>query len=350
MGGCVITITIDIAYLASFTAKLAFHVSGQQLVHFTATFCKEPTEPLLRMLGESVSLLPPQCLLPRVWLAEKRLPAKAEPDWLKLEYWCDKMQQFRLEKLLSRCSGRDLVRLQCQRSPSIGAWLSAIPSRALGMEISPPIYRILLCWWLGLPLVASTDNDDTLDCPFCGDAMDCYGDHILCCNKAEFYSRHQAVVKCATAFLAAAGLRVANEVQIEGRERPADIFVDWWTTADPVAIDVTVTHPLAPSLGLNVRAAKAAAAAREKQKLAKYAHLIQDKHLNFIPAAFTTFGALGPEATRFVDDAADFYSAKRTVDRGVCRMQLVQRVQVALLHEVGKRLLGGIQAEEEEDF
>ena len=55
--------------------------------------------------------------------------------------------------------------------------------------------------------------------------MDSYGDHLLCCNKAEFYSRHQAVVKCLTTFLAAAGLRVANEVQVEGRERPADIFV-----------------------------------------------------------------------------------------------------------------------------
>ena len=79
--------------------------------------------------------------------------------------------------------------------------------------------------------------------------MDSFGDHLLCCNKAEFYSRHEAVVKILTAFLAAAGLRVANEVQVDGRQRPADIFVDRWTTADPAAIDVTVTHALAPSLG-----------------------------------------------------------------------------------------------------
>ena len=245
---------------------------------------------------------------------------------------------------------KDLVRLQCQRSPSIGAWLSAIPSRALGLEISPPLYRILLCWWLGLPLTATSANHGThACCPFCEQAMDSYGDHLLCCNKAEFYSRHQAVVKCLTTFLAAAGLRVANEVQVEGRERPADIFVDRWSTADPAAIDVTVTHPLAPSMGLNIRSAKAVAAAKEKQKVAKYAHLIRDKRLNFIPAAFTTFGALGPEATQLIEDAAGFYSAKNAVDRGVCRTQLVQRVQVALLHEVGKRLLAGIQAEEDDD-
>ena len=34
---------------------------------------------------------------------------------------------------------------------------------------------------------------------------------------------------------------------------------------------------------------------------------------------------------------------------GGCVVQLVERVQVALLHEVGKRLLVGIQADEGED-
>ena len=106
---------------------------------------------------------------------------------------------------------------------------------------------------------------------------------------------------------------------------------------------------MAPSLGLNIRSAKSVAAAKEKQKVAKYAHLIRDKRLNFIPAAFTTFGALGPEATQLIDDAADFCSAKNAVERGACRTQLVQRVQVALLHEVGKRFLAGIQAEEDDE-
>ena len=177
--------------------------------------------------------------------------------------------------------------------------------------------------------------------------MDSFGDHLLCCNKAEFYTRHQVIVQCLTAFVAAAGLRVANEVQIDGRERPADIFVDRWTTPDPAAVDVTVTHPLAPGLGLNLRLAKEAAADKEKQKTTKYARLITEKKLHFIPVATTTFGAMGPQATQFIDDAADFYSAKCAVDRGLCRKQLVERVQVALLQEVGKRLLAGIQADED---
>ena len=61
-----------------------------------------------------------------------------------------------------------------------------------------------------------------------------------------------------------------------------------------------------------------------------------------------TFGALGPHALKFVDDAADRYSVKCAVDRDVCRTQLVQRVQVALSTRLAS-LLSGIQAGEEED-
>ena len=198
-----------------------------------------------------------------------------------------------------------------------------------------------------MPLAFPSEcQEGPVECPFCGEASDCFGDHVLCCNKAEFCTRHQVLVKCLTAFAAAAGLHVANEVQIDGRQRPADIFVDRWTTADPAAIDVTVSHPLAPSLWLNVRSAKELANTKEKQKIAKYAHLIAEKQLHFIPVAITTLGALGPQATQFVDDAADFYTAKCAVDRGLCRKQLVERVQVALLHEIGKRLLAGNQAGE----
>ena len=57
----------------------------------------------------------------------------------------------------------------------------------------------------------------------------------------------------------------------------------------------------------------------------------------------TTFGVFGPQAAQFVDDAADFYSAKCAVDRGVGRRQLVERLQVALLQEVGKRLLAAVR-------
>ena len=128
------------------------------------------------------------------------------------------MHQCRWENLLSQRSGRDLVRLQRQHSPSIGAWLSAIPSSALGTEIPPSVFRILLRWWLGLSissLAAEADGPLSLlqqsgvlhPAPSPREVPH----NVLCCSR----------------------VRATNEVQIEGRERPADIFLDRWTTADP---------------------------------------------------------------------------------------------------------------------
>ena len=48
-----------------------------------------------------------------------------------------------------------------------------------------------------------------------------------------------------------------NNVGVGGRERPADIYVTRWTDNEPVAVDVTITHPLAPHLGVNQQQARA---------------------------------------------------------------------------------------------
>ena len=69
LAGCGLTRSTDIAPLASFTGRWTFHVSGSQLVNFPVTFCADTNEPLLRTLLAAAELLPPQVLLPRVWLA-----------------------------------------------------------------------------------------------------------------------------------------------------------------------------------------------------------------------------------------------------------------------------------------
>ena len=65
------------------------------------------------------------------------------------------------------------------------------------------------------------------------------------------------MVDTLTHFIRAAGQRVANEVGVVGRERPADLFLERWNEGGAAAVDVTVTHPLAPSLGWVAQAARA---------------------------------------------------------------------------------------------
>ena len=85
LAGCGLTRANDIASLAAFTGRWSFYDKGREAVHLPKAFIPEPPESLLRFLNDAVQRLPAQFLLPRLWLAEKRLPENAEADWLKLE-------------------------------------------------------------------------------------------------------------------------------------------------------------------------------------------------------------------------------------------------------------------------
>ena len=140
-GGCGLTRASDIAALASFTGKMGHSRRWQPACPFpsnvlcrfkraTAAHVAEDCSSLHSRVGKKTcffciicffsstkknmffsnpTLLHSFFLLPPLWLAENRLPAKVEPQWLKLDCWSEKMQQFRWEKPRSQCSGRDMV-------------------------------------------------------------------------------------------------------------------------------------------------------------------------------------------------------------------------------------------------
>ena len=56
-----------------------------------------------------------------------------------------------------------------------------------------------------------------------------------------------------------------------------------------------------------------------------------------MPFPLSTFGELSTYA--FVDDACTFYSARQQLSFGESRNQLMQRIETALMQQIGKRLL-----------
>ena len=102
--------------------------------------------------------------------------------------------------------------------------------------------------------------------------------------------------------------------------------------------------PLGTKLGAQCAPSQRSGGDQGAQKNLQIRPFDQGQTTELHPGGITTFGAMGPQTTPFVDDAANFYSAKCAVERGVCRRQLVERLQVALLQGVGKRLLAAINS------
>jgi len=141
--------------------------------------------------------------------------------------------------------------------------------------------------------------------------------------------------------------RVANEVTVSNKKRPADIFVSHWSDNGPLAVDVTVTHPLAPSLGMSVSAARSALEIKEQRKVQKSSDICTEVGLEFAPFALSTFGELGRKASDILSTVVDLYAAKHDLLRSLAAFRLRQLIQVALMRSVAKRLLIACQAKGE---
>ena len=70
--------------------------------------------------------------------------------------------------------------------------LTAIPAASLGLELSDAMYRMLAKFWMGAPLLSSTNGVATY--PFCSEDTDFFADHFLCCKRYDFHAQYDAVV------------------------------------------------------------------------------------------------------------------------------------------------------------
>ena len=184
-----------------------------------------------------------------------------------------------------------------QDTPNAGLWLTAYPERHTGSHFSPPEFQALLRFRTGLPQTTSP----TCTCARCGTPMDTNGDHALSCAASGLYRRHNRIRDVMWSLCKTAGWNPESEIALPGNlQRPADILL---RTAEvkPVALDVTVSHPLcnsAPS------AAHENVAASSEQAEANERHLYQEvcyrAGWKFRPIAMETTGALGPSAQSFV--------------------------------------------------
>jgi len=299
------------------------------------------------LLEKVCKYVPAACAIPRLWLANHQMPPETSPRHLKLVWWSTQVALMQHQELQAQSRGRDLVRLECQKQPHVGLWLQAMPARTLWLEFTSAELRVLLKWWLGKELISLPENDSTTLCPFCSAPTDCYGDHFVCCKRVEFHSRHLAVVSSLTKMMDASGLRVANEVTVSNKKRPADIFVSHWSDNGPLAVDVTVTHPLSPSLGMSVSAARSALEIKEQRKVQKSSDICTEVGLEFAPFALSTFGELGRRASDILSTVVDLYAARHDLLRSLAAFRLRQLIQVALMRSVAKRLLIACQAKGE---
>ena len=190
---------------------------------------------------------------------------------------------------------------------SNAAWLSASHAKAgLYLQAIPTIkcfemkagqFRISTRLRLQLPLPFCQDG---LKCHECQADIDVYGDHYLCCKRksaGKWTLRHNALQATLHGMHRALGLTsIISKCGPYGQRqdgsndnRTWDLEAQNHDTGVHTAIDLSVTHPTAPSYLNKAQSEGGAARSRAEGKRSKYLPGLPDGY-DFLPMIFETYG------------------------------------------------------------
>ena len=95
-----------------------------------------------------------------------------------------------LDYVLSKASTATKVILSGRACKGASYWLTTPPNAFYNTIISPPEFRLLLKYSVGIPLMAAPKA-----CPECSKMMDVFGHHALSCRqKSGGIHRHNSIV------------------------------------------------------------------------------------------------------------------------------------------------------------
>jgi hypothetical protein len=185
------------------------------------------------------------------------------PKWKEQSAWADEIGDLVAKDwdIVVTDRLRSLRRLQ--KAPDAGIWLTALPAAS-----QDRFSAAMLAVRTGARLWP-----DNTPCRGCGSAMDGWGDHAQCCGENGLYRRHNRLRNKVWALGESAGWTPTLEETIpDGTDWPDVVFKSLNTR--PLAIDVTIIHPLRPSSQSAARGeASVSAIEAEKAKCAHYTPL-----------------------------------------------------------------------------
>ena len=133
-----------------------------------------------------------QCLDPcytSAWPLAATATALLNQSLLPADHLSPSIRQQPLSQALDRAVvEQPLGPIFCYSGSRAGAWLHAVPCEALGLDIAPDLFRVLVKLRLRLPVAAA--------CPLCDGVADRFGDHALGCpcggDRSVLAARAQA--------------------------------------------------------------------------------------------------------------------------------------------------------------
>lgn len=272
------------------------------------------------------------------WLSGTTTLESATEEHATQRWWAEKVSTAQSQRLDTAGSARDRVRRACQKGPVATGWLSALPNTALRTVIPDTEFRLLLRWWLGLPILPV--GATLPGCPLCRGSIDPFGDHFVCCEHNGSTQRHNAFRNAFHAVCVRYGIAVEREAECVAGRRPADILLLQWSRGQHVAVDFVCTHPA----GLAQHPLVAENASRhcnlaEARKVQTDGPPCEAKGWGFSPFGLTTWGGLGSSAKAILFEVSKRATADlRGWPKTKALLEIREGLSVTLMREIARQL------------
>ena len=242
-------------------------------------------------------------------------------------------------QLRTTADERAIARLLAVSSPGSGAWLNAIPSASLGLNLDDKALSIAVGLRLGVPVILPHECQ-------CGADVNNLGHHGLACRQSKGRQlRHSLMNEIILRALQSANVPAVREHKGLSRtdnKKPDGATLVPWARGRCLLWDATTPDTLAPShVRQSARQAGSAAVSAEGVKCAKYAPLAVAHH--FVPVAIETLGSMGPAGLKFIEELGKRISAVTGDPRETAFLK--QRLSLAVQRGNAVSILGTFLSE-----
>ena len=171
--------------------------------------------------------------------------------------------------------------------------------------------------------------------------MDAYGDHAASCMKNGVLNRHTVMQDWLLSTARKAGVPCTKEAALPDGDRPGDVLFNHWTGGSPLAIDLTIVHPLRLSeTRPTPEAMRKSLDTQEAAKCKKYTTRCAAVGWAFQPLPFNTFGGTTAKGAQVLHRLSRLYADNTTSKhtRGERVALFWQGLQVTLLTQIAGQL------------
>ena len=247
-----------------------------------------------------------------------------------------------IQSLMNSLSESNRARLISLSGPYNSLILNSPLAPIRGGRLNPQEFTYFVSSLLGLSNFCQKDAK----CCFCHNIMDVKGYHMAICKTGgHVVRRHNALRDLIYSHCQKAAWNPQLEVRLEhATDLIPDIIIPTGNNGKPIALDITVTHPLAAH---NIKRASklldASNISAEKDKMDKYNLKCSQADIKFIPIAVEHFGRWGPAAMSFFEKLAKGISNRSNQKFRTVLKDLLRCLSFSLVRSNAKAVLNRTQ-------